>query len=136
LTFPVLIVEDHARTSAVIGTLLQAVGFTATEHVSNADQALARLKHGDMRLVLSDYHMRPMNGLQLLQRLREQEHTADIPFVMVTADKDFALMRTSAQAGIEMLVKPFKADQLRQCLLRAIGRDGFEAAVAGGAARP
>jgi two-component system chemotaxis response regulator CheY len=135
MAYPVLIVEDHAKTGAVIETLLKAIGFTETEQVANGEEAIARLERGDIRLVLSDYHMRPTNGLELLARMREQDHLADIPFVMVSADKDFRLMRKAAGAGVDILVKPFKADQLQQCLVRAIGREGFRNATASASAR-
>lgn len=136
LSFPILIVEDHAKTSAVIATLLNAIGFTDTEHATDGDKALSRLTRGGIRLVLSDYHMSPMNGLELLQRMRANDETADIPFVMVSADQDFQLMRAAAQAHVEILIKPFKADQLRQSLMRAVGRECFDEAKSAGSARP
>lgn len=133
MSYPVLIVEDHAKTGAVIESLLKAIGFTDIEHVANGEEAVTRLRGGNIRLVLSDYHMRPINGLELLGQMREEEALADIPFVMVSADKDFQLLRRAAGAGIEVLIKPFKAAQLRDVLHKAIGSQGLRNATAASA---
>jgi CheY-like chemotaxis protein len=130
--FPVLVVEDHARTSTLIQTLLQANGFRDIEHVPSAPEALKRLRMGDIRLVLSDYHMSPMDGLELLEQIRADDMLCDTPFILVTGDDELALMRAAARAGIELLIKPFKADQLRDCLVRAVGKQGFLQAVGSG----
>jgi two-component system chemotaxis response regulator CheY len=61
----ILIVDDFATMSRIIQSLLERSGFTNIEQVHDGQSALDRLKTKNFSLVISDWHMAPMSGLEL-----------------------------------------------------------------------
>ena len=65
--------------------------------------------------------MSPCDGFELKRRLDADEVYADMAFVMVTADSDLAVITRAATSGVDLLIKPFKADALLSTLKRNLG---------------
>ena len=64
-----------------------------------------------LRLVISDWNMQPMTGLELLQELRQNKRLKATPFIMITAESKTENMVAAKQAGVSnYIVKPFHAD--------------------------
>ena len=72
----------------------------------------------DYALVISDSHMSPMTGMELLQRMRADERMAQTPFVMVANDNAEA---AEAHGAYSFIVKPFSAQALKSTLVPVIG---------------
>jgi two-component system chemotaxis response regulator CheY len=71
----------------------------------------------DYALVISDAHMAPMNGVELLAQLRADERTAKTPFLMVAGDADDG----PVDGASDTIVKPFTAQSLKAKLVPVIG---------------
>jgi len=94
---------------------LQAVGVTDVTEASDGSEALAIFKPGEFDLVLTDWNMPGMTGLEVLQGIRAQD--ASIPVIMVTTEAEKTRVLQAIQAGVsDYLVKPFTADTLREKL--------------------
>lgn len=121
-TLRVMVVDD---TSVSRGLMFQSLDELQVPHVDfrcDAMSALKALVANPVHLVLSDYHMPGMNGLELLNALRHYRTTQRIGFILVTDTVD----RTTIELGMQMgmnnyLMKPFSTHQLRACLETVVG---------------
>ncbi len=118
----VLIVDDYKTMLRIIRNLLKQLGFDNVDEASDGATALARLREKDFGLVISDWNMEPMTGLQLLKEVRSDAKLAHIPFVMVTAESKTENVIAAKEAGVtNYIVKPFNAETLKQKLTAVFG---------------
>ena len=84
------------------------------EEATDGADALAKLRAGNFGLVISDWNMAPMTGLQLLQEVRADARLKRLPFIMITAESKTENVVAAKQAGVSnYIVKPFNAETLR-----------------------
>ncbi|CAN5318651.1 response regulator [soil metagenome] len=122
LKAPVLVVDDHEGTVGILKGLLTRLGFETVEGCTSASSAWDRLEGTEYGLVISDWHMTPMSGHDLLVRLRAKESKRRTPFVVVTADASTDSVVTARRAGADnYMVKPFSAETLKAQLVTVIG---------------
>lgn len=120
-TLSVLVVDDYATMRRIIRNLLQQLGYTDVDEAADGEQALAKLRDKDFGLVISDWNMEPMTGLDLLKAVRADARLKALPFIMVTAESKTENVVAAKQAGVSnYIVKPFNAEILKQKLL-AVG---------------
>ena len=120
-TLAVLVVDDYATMRRIIRNLLQQLGFTDVDEADDGEQALAKLRDKDFDLVISDWNMEPMTGLDLLKAVRADARLKALPFIMVTAESKTENVVAAKQAGVSnYIVKPFNAEILKQ-KLAAVG---------------
>ncbi len=106
-----LIVDDEAPLRAVLRRILEQQGFHCRDAASGVD-AVARLEEEPASLVLSDYHMPHMDGVELLQTIRER--WPDTAVVMVTAVSDVELaVQCLASGAMDYVTKPFRVEEIR-----------------------
>ena len=111
---PVLIVDDYRTMLRIIRNLLKQIGFDNVEEATDGAEALAKLRAGRFGLVISDWNMEPMTGLQLLQEVRADPKLKSTPFIMVTAESKAENIVAAKQAGVSnYIVKPFNAETLK-----------------------
>jgi two-component system chemotaxis response regulator CheY len=83
---------------------------------------MALLKEKTYGLVLSDWNMQPVTGLELLKQVRAEERTKKTPFVMVTAEAKVENVIAARQAGVNnYVIKPFTLAVLKQKLTSVVG---------------
>ncbi len=110
----VLIVDDYKTMLRIIRNLLKQIDFHNVDEATDGTEALTRLRSGDYGLVISDWNMQPMTGLQLLQEVRRDPKLKATPFIMVTAESKTENVVAAKQAGVSnYIVKPFNAETLR-----------------------
>lgn len=113
----ILIVEDDINLRDALADTLQFAGYSVAlaEH---GQAAIARINDQSFRLVISDVQMQPMDGIELLSSIRQQQN---LPVVMMTAygsiEKAVDAMRLGAA---DYLVKPFEADDLLEVVNRLL----------------
>ncbi|PJB71266.1 MAG: two-component system response regulator [Alphaproteobacteria bacterium CG_4_9_14_3_um_filter_47_13] len=119
----VLIVDDYKTMLRIIRNLLKQLGFNNVDEALDGTQALELMKHKHYGLVISDWNMEPMTGIDLLQAVRANDDKhKDVPFIMVTAESKTENVIAAKQAGASnYIVKPFNADTLKQKISSAIG---------------
>ncbi len=112
---PVLIVDDYKTMLRIIRNLLKQIDIENVEEASDGQEALNKLRTGNFGLVISDWNMAPMTGLDLLKEVRADARLKDTPFIMITAESKTENVVAAKQAGVSnYIVKPFNAETLRE----------------------
>lgn len=110
----VLIVDDYKTMLRIIRNLLRQIEFNNVEEASDGGEALSKLKTGNYGLVISDWNMQPMTGLELLTEVRKDAKLKALPFIMITAESKIENVVAAKQAGVSnYIVKPFNAETLK-----------------------
>ena len=119
LNMKVLVVDDFATMRRIVKNVLKQIGFTHIVEADDGTTALSVLKENRVDLIISDWNMPKMTGLDFLKRVRGDESTKDIPFVMVTAEAQKDNVLQAVQAGVSnYIVKPFTADTVKEKLAK------------------
>jgi two-component system chemotaxis response regulator CheY len=119
---PILIVDDYKTMLRIIRNLLQQIGFTEIDEATDGAAALDRIRSRSYQLVLTDWNMQPMTGLELLKKVREQEQTKKLPVILVTAESKAENIVAAKQAGVNnYIIKPFTAEVLKSKLVSVLG---------------
>jgi FixJ family two-component response regulator len=114
----VLVVDDDNNVRDLVARFLQAQGYQ-TFAASSAEEALLRLGQRDLDLVITDFKMPGMNGLELAQKALAAD--PDRPVIMMTAFADVDNARKSVSLGLyDFIIKPFDLSDLRKSVLRAL----------------
>ena len=122
LSMPVLVVDDYQTMIRIIRNLLNQLGFKNIEEAKDGRQALEKMNGAKFGLVISDWNMEPMTGLELLQHVRASEKLKTTPFIMVTAESKTENVILAKQAGVNnYIVKPFNAETLKGKLKAVLG---------------
>ncbi len=118
----VLIVDDYKTMLRIIENLLKQLGFKSIAQATDGSMALKMMRENSYGLVISDWNMEPMTGLQLLKEVRADEKLKRTPFIMVTAESKVENVAAAKQAGVNnYIVKPFNAETLKTKLTAVIG---------------
>ena len=118
----ILIVDDYNTMLRIIKNLLRQLGFNNVEEATDGSAALEKLRSNGFGLVISDWNMEPMTGLQLLRELRADEDLQKTPFIMITAESKTENVIAAKEAGVNnYIVKPFNAETLRAKMAAVIG---------------
>jgi two-component system chemotaxis response regulator CheY len=121
-TMNVLVVDDYKSMVRIVRGLLNQLGFMNVDEASDGVSALKMIRDKSYGLVLSDWNMQPMTGLQLLQQVRAEPATRAVPFVMVTAEAKAENVVAARQAGVNnYVIKPFTLAVLKQKLTTVLG---------------
>lgn len=115
---PALVVDDYASMRSVVIEVLKRAGFTEIHQAGNGQLALAKvLEHKKIGLIVSDWYMPTMDGLDLLRALKANPQTAHIPVLMITAEGQRDNVLDAMQSGAAgYIVKPFAPSELQKRL--------------------
>ena len=112
-----LVVDDFATMRRIIRNLLKELGFNNVDEAEDGINALAKLRADRFDLVVSDWNMPNMTGIDLLRNIRSDAQLKDLPVLMVTAEAKKENIIAAAQAGASgYVVKPFTAATLDEKL--------------------
>jgi two-component system chemotaxis response regulator CheY len=123
-TTNVLIVDDYKTMRAIVRSLLTQIGFSVSNltEADNGETALNKLHESNFGLIISDWNMVPMSGLDLLRKVRSEAALKTIPFIMVTAESKPENVAAAKAAGVSnYIVKPFTAETLSKKLEAVMG---------------
>ncbi len=120
---PILVVDDYKTMVRIIRNLLVQLGFDDVDDASDGSEALQRMSSKRYGLVISDWNMEPMNGLDFLKAVRAGNgDNTQVPFIMVTAESKQSSVQEAKEAGVNnYIVKPFSADTLRTKIDSVLG---------------
>ena len=119
---PILIVDDYKTMLRIIRNLLRQLEFTNVDEATDGSAALAKLREKPYGLVISDWNMQPMTGLELLKAVRADPKLKDIPFIMITAESKTENVIAAKEAGVNnYIVKPFNAETLHKKIAMVLG---------------
>ncbi|MEM9909922.1 MAG: response regulator [Pseudomonadota bacterium] len=118
----VMVVDDMSTSRAIITQCLDEIGVPHYTTENSGENAIRKLSQAPVHLVLSDYNMPGMDGLQLLRALRQSKLTQQIGFILVTGKATPELVKLGQQYGLNNLIKkPFTTDGLKNCIERVVG---------------
>ena len=118
----VLVVDDYKTMLRIIGNLLKQLGFNNVDTATDGSMALQMMRRTAYGLVISDWNMEPMTGLQLLKEVRADGSLKETPFIMITAESKTENVIAAKQAGVNnYIVKPFNAATLKGKMTAVLG---------------
>lgn len=121
----ILIVDDFSTMRRIIKNLLRDLGFTNTAEADDGMAALPLLQGGSFDLLITDWNMPGMPGIDLLKRVRADDKLNGLPVLMVTAEQKREQIDEATQAGVNgYIVKPFTAQTLKEKLDEIFERIG------------
>ena len=113
----VLVVDDAATMRRIVKGLLHELGFRNIREAENGSTALEELNRKKADLVVADWNMPVMTGIDMLRAIRADEALKSIPVLMVTAEAKKENIVAALQAGVSnYIVKPFNAKTLEEKL--------------------
>lgn len=121
----VLVVDDYQTMIRIIKNLLKQLGFNNVDEATTGQGALDQINAKQYGLIISDWNMEPMSGLDLLKTVRStqgNDNISKVPFIMVTAESKTENVIAAKQAGVNnYIVKPFNAETLKSKMAAVIG---------------
>lgn len=113
----ILVVDDFSTMRRIIKNLLRDLGFNNADEADDGTTALPMLQTGSYDLLITDWNMPGMQGIDLLRAVRADPKLSSMPVMMVTAEQKKAQIIEAAQAGVNgYIVKPFTAATLKEKL--------------------
>lgn len=110
----ILVVDDVNTMRLQIRELLRSFGFRKITMVANGEEAKQVLASDQVQLILSDWHMEPVDGIELLRFIRSFPQTKEIPFILVTAETTREKVMEAIKAGVDdYLIKPLTLQQIQ-----------------------
>jgi two-component system chemotaxis response regulator CheY len=109
----VLVIDDSPTVRQQVGLALKQAGYTVMEATDGMDGAQKIASNSQIALVICDVNMPRMNGLEMLEKVRTDPKTVNLPVVMLTTEGQPELIQRAKKAGAKgWIVKPFKAELL------------------------
>jgi len=117
-TLKVMIVDDMSVSRALLTQALEDMRVKQVDFMKSGNEAFPRLAANPAHLVISDYNMPGMNGLDLLENLRLNQTTQRIGFILVTGSPSQEILDRGRRLGLNNLVKkPFTTSTLKLSLI-------------------
>ncbi len=114
----ILVVDDFPTMRRIVKTLLKQNGFNNFTEAEDGEEAYKILQqHGDFEMIVSDWNMPNMTGLEFLKTVRADAKFKHLPFLMVTAEAEKENIIEAVKAGVSnYIVKPFTGQALKEKL--------------------
>ena len=111
----VLVVDDFSTMRRIVKNILRQLGFVNIVEADDGTTAVSILEREKVDLIISDWNMPNMTGIELLRHVRSTEELKDLPFLMVTAEAQQENIIEAVKAKVSnYIVKPFTADTLNE----------------------
>jgi two-component system chemotaxis response regulator CheY len=122
LGMKVLVVDDFATMRRIVRNILKQLGFTNIVEADDGTTALEIMKTDKIDLVLCDWNMPKISGLDLLKQMKADSDLKSIPFLMITAEAQKQNIIEAVKTGVSnYIVKPFTADTIAEKLKKIFG---------------
>ncbi|KYG00845.1 response regulator [Sorangium sp. So ce296] len=119
----ILLVEDSNTVRQQVGILLSGAGYSIVEADNGRDAVAAVNAHkGDLAMIIADVNMPVMNGIEMLESLRDKGLASGVPILMLTTEGQPELIDKARKAGAKgWIIKPFKPDLLLAAVKKLAG---------------
>ena len=119
----IMIVDDYKTMLRILRNLLKQLNFLNVEEATDGSMALDMLRKSTFGMVISDWSMEPMTGIQLLREVRRDDRLKHLPFVMITDEGKSENVFAAKEAGVSnYIVKPFNAEILKTKMFSVLGK--------------
>ncbi|MCP3874282.1 MAG: response regulator [Desulfobacteraceae bacterium] len=132
MSYSILIVDDSLPMRSVIIKTFKAAGYASAQffEAANGKQALDHMKNGWIDIVVTDYNMPVMNGLQFLKAIKTQELLKDIPIIVVSTEGNETKIKEFMDAGAKAYItKPFTPETIRDLVTDILGEVDYDETV-------
>jgi two-component system, chemotaxis family, chemotaxis protein CheY len=120
MTKTALIVDDSTTMRRMIGLTLREAGFAVLEG-ANGKEGLGQLDAASVDIIVTDVHMPLMDGLSMVQAVRQRQDHRFTPILILTTEKSDDMKQRGKQAGASgWIVKPFNPRQLHEVVCRLL----------------
>jgi two-component system, chemotaxis family, chemotaxis protein CheY len=121
-TIKILIVDDQTTSRLLMREALQQIGFANIPFAKDGEEALKMMMTSPAHIVISDYNMPKLNGLQLLQAIRTYPATRITPFILLTGSGDRTVLQQAVKLGVNnYLPKPVQPAALQKAIQAVTG---------------
>ena len=118
----IMIVDDYKTMLRILRNLLKQLNFLNVEEATDGSVALEMLRKNTFGMVISDWSMEPMTGIQLLREVRSDDRLKHLPFIMITEGGKSENVLAAKEAGVSnYIVKPFNAEILKTKMFSVLG---------------
>lgn len=118
----ILIADDFAEMRMIIRSILKNIGFTNISEADGGKAVLRLLKKQKYDLILCDWNMPDMPGVEVLRKIRSDDELKDMPFIMITAEAQKENILEALEAGVSSyIVKPFAAETVTKKINEIFG---------------
>ncbi len=121
-----LVVDDSSTMRRIIKNTLSRLGYEDVLEGEDGLQGWTVLNENpDISMLITDWNMPEMNGLELVKKVRSDTRFSDLPIIMVTTEGGKAEVITALKAGVNnYIVKPFTPQVLKEKLAAVLGTEG------------
>ena len=120
LSMKIIIIDDFATMRKILSTFLNKLGFTNITEADDAKKGWELIQKEPFDLVISDFNMPEMNGLELLTKIRQESNNKQQKFIMLTAETDTDLIKNTKELKVDAyILKPFKIEVI-EAKLKAV----------------
>jgi two-component system chemotaxis response regulator CheY len=121
----ILVVDDSSTMRRIIQNTLSRLGYKDVIQAADGIEAWDALQSNpDIEVVITDWNMPNMNGLELVKKIRAEEKYKSLPIIMVTTEGGKKEVITALKAGVNnYIVKPFTPQVLKEKLERVLGKN-------------
>ncbi len=119
----ILVVDDLSNMRKTLKNMLRFIGFDQIDEADDGDTGINMLTKHQYQLVVCDWVMPRVSGIDMLRKAREMPHLKDLPFLMVTAEVDAAQIVQAAETEVDgYIIKPFVARTLEEKIVAIINK--------------
>jgi two-component system, chemotaxis family, chemotaxis protein CheY len=129
MAYSILIVDDSLPMRSVIKRTLKTAGYGSSQFHEAGDgkEALAIMKNGWIDIVITDYNMPVMNGMELIKAIKGEELLKDIPVIVVSTESNDVKIKEFTDLGAGgYITKPFAPETIRDLLISILGEVDFD----------
>ncbi len=129
MAYNVLLVDDSLPMRGIIKKIIKASGFNVQQFFEASDgiEALTILNQEQLDLVLTDYNMPQMNGLELLEEIKKSDTLKSIPVVVITTEGSKQRLVDFLEKGaMDYIKKPFTPEEIKEKLNQIMGEPQYE----------
>lgn len=123
MNIKIIVVDDFPEVTRVIRNILKNIGFKNIREADGGKAVLRALKKEKYDLILCDWNMPDMTGVEVLKKVRSDDELKEIPFIMVTAETEKEKILEAIKAGVSnYIVKPFTAQAISEAIKKVFDR--------------
>ena len=129
MSYSILIVDDSLPMRSVIKRTLKAAGYGSADllEAANGQEAIDLLKNNWVDIIITDYNMPVMNGLEFIKAIKKEEESKDIPVVVISTEGNESKIKEFMDCGaVGYITKPFAAEAIRDLIVKILGEIDYE----------
>jgi two-component system chemotaxis response regulator CheY len=129
MSYSILIVDDSLPMRSVIKRTIKAAGYGNADllEAANGQEAIDLLKNSWVDIIITDYNMPVMNGLEFIEMIKKDKLSKDIPVVVISTEGNETKIKEFMDCGAEgYITKPFTPESIRDLIVKILGEADYE----------